>query len=309
MRTLIIILGQVRASEMTWSSFKENVADVVNADIAVCVGESSDNNDSNPYWLNAKYKWVSEEFEDFGDGFESFFETGSFDPNWRRILAVGDQWLGGVKGDLEHPGSAGILIYFRYLALSNLIKYALLEEYDCFIVTRSDYVWNCKHPKVEKLDGRKMWFPFGEFHGGLTDRHVICFNNDIINYLSILPPILFDTDKLINEMMSHKNMGIWNLERYIEFRLLGSIGKNRIRFFPFAMYSVRSESVPTRWSQGVYSERLGCFIKYPEELWRSKLTLNYASINRQPIVFNNLFLTLYLRVLYKFRKFMLKDVL
>lgn len=37
--------------------------------------------------------------------------------NWRSLLDVKDQWLGGVKGNGGHPGSAGILLYFRMFLL------------------------------------------------------------------------------------------------------------------------------------------------------------------------------------------------
>jgi hypothetical protein len=40
--TLVIILSETRASELTFDSFKKNVLDELNADLCVCIGVKPD---------------------------------------------------------------------------------------------------------------------------------------------------------------------------------------------------------------------------------------------------------------------------
>ena len=41
-KTLVIILSETRASELTFDSFKKNVIDTLNADLCVCIGVKPD---------------------------------------------------------------------------------------------------------------------------------------------------------------------------------------------------------------------------------------------------------------------------
>jgi len=219
-KTLVIILGQARADKLTWTSFKTHVLDQLNADLALCIGESSNNNSSNFYWDYAKYKWIVPEYEDFGDGFDQIqLERYVHITKWRKILQVRSQWLGGIKGKGEHPGSAGILIYFRAKLYDFLLKEKISDQYDRFIITRSDFIWEVPHPTVERLQPNFIWIPYGEFYGGVTDRHAVLSKQNLEAYLNLIDPILEDTDVLISSMMAAIPKPIWNLERYILFHL------------------------------------------------------------------------------------------
>jgi len=44
----------------------------------------------------------------------------------------------------------------------------LLERYDRFVITRSDFIWDCPHPPLSVLSPDAIWFPDGEYGGGLT---------------------------------------------------------------------------------------------------------------------------------------------
>ena len=62
--------------------------------------------------------------------------------HWREFLKIKDQFLGGIKDEHDqHPGSAGILIFFRWFLLKNLIDNDLIDKYDRFIITRSDFTY------------------------------------------------------------------------------------------------------------------------------------------------------------------------
>lgn len=182
--------------------------------------------------------------------------------NWRKLLDVKDQWLGGIKDANGHPGSAGILIFFRWFLLKNLKENNLINKYKRFIVTRSDYLYLGPHPSLQILDENYVWIPDGEFYGGLTDRHVIISNIYIESYLNIMQEILFETDKMYNEM---KNTNSWNLEKVIYRHLEKKNLLDKVKLFPFIMYTIREKTGTTRWSIGTYNEKLGYYIKYQDE--------------------------------------------
>ncbi|WP_146610973.1 hypothetical protein [Polynucleobacter paneuropaeus] len=183
-------------------------------------------------------------------------------PNWRILLKIGEQWLGGIKGIGQHPGSAAILIYFRWRLMNYIKAEGLLEKYDTFIVTRSDFVWETFHPPIEYLNPENIWVPDGESHGGLTDRHAVVSNKNLFCYLDLLKPIITNPHTLFSEMVYRND---WNLEQLIDFHLKKSGLRENVRFFPYVMYSARTLGGNTRWAQGEWSKDLGYYIKYPAE--------------------------------------------
>jgi len=303
-KTLVIILGQARADKLTWTSFKTHVLDELNADLALCIGESPNNNSSNFYWAHAKYRWIVPEYEDFGDGYDQIqLQRYGRITDWRKILQVKSQWLGGIKGEGEHPGSAGILIYFRAKLHDFIVSENIDDHYDRFIITRSDYIWEASHPKVERLHPKNIWIPYGEFYGGVTDRHAVLSKYNLKAYLSLIDPILVDTDALMSSMMAYIQRPIWNLERYILFHLKSLNLASEIRYLPYMMYSVRDQSTPTRWAQGVYDSKLGYYIKYPTEKERTALTKKFLTFKSGKVfLLNNRVMVKILKKLYSLKK-------
>ena len=355
-KTLVIILSETRASELTFDSFKKNVIDELNADLCVCIGVTQDYDYNNPFYKLAKYKFLYNEPNDFGDAFEyayniisqnkpkyecltnvnalygklktpqisneniTYYEnyeniinindfndfnddeviihTKDFSDDlwknqvygirnsnnidlvsqenvitykkplyWREFLKVKDHLLGGVKDKYnEHPGSAGILIFFRWFLLKNLIDNDLINKYDRFIITRSDYIYNLPHPKVENMNENCIWIPDSEHYGGYTDRHVILSKNNIESYLNILNNLVLRSN---NYFMKMKIKSDWNLERLIKFHLEQNNVLHLVKEFPYVMYSVRNINGSTRWSHGNFSNELGYYIKYQSEYNKS----------------------------------------
>ncbi|MCG2587438.1 hypothetical protein [Rhodohalobacter sulfatireducens] len=303
-KTLVIILGQARADKLCWSSFKKNVLEELDADLALCVGKSSTNDNSNLFWANAKFRWEVPEYDDFGDGFDQLQKDryGKI-THWRKILQVQNQWLGGIKAEEEHPGSGGLLIYFRAKLYDFLVKEDIISSYQRFVITRSDFIWEIPHPKVERLNPRYLWFPYGEFYGGLTDRHVIISSEHLNAYLNLIDPILHNTDQLIKEMLEYNPYPIWNLEQYILFHLKSLNIAHKVRYIPYMMFSVRKESTPTRWAEGVYDPDLDCLIKYPSEKSRTALTKKYLTDRSGKIMlFNNYLMVMILKSLFFLKK-------
>ena len=343
-KTLVIILSETRAHELTFDNFKKNMIDELNADLCLCIGVKPDYDYNNPFYNLAKYKFLYNEPDDFGDAFEYAYNilssnkpkyeflkninalygqiqnkqstqnityygdninlnlddfnddevimhTNDFSNDiwknqvygiknslniivneenvntykkplhWREFLKVKEQFLGGIKdADNEHPGSAGILIFFRWFLLKNLIDNDLINKYDRFIITRSDFIYQLPHPKVEFMNENCIWIPNAEHYNGYTDRHVVLSKNNIESYLNILNSFVLKSNEYFIKM---KEKHDWNLEQVIKFHLQEN--NAIVKQFPYIMYSVRNINGSTRWQAGQFSNELGYYIKYNGE--------------------------------------------
>jgi hypothetical protein len=352
-KTLVIVLSETRAHELAFDSFKQNVVDELNADLCVCIGVKPDYDYDNPYYQLAKYKFLYEEPNDFGDAFEYAYneisinrakyeclenvnalygklkEPGQSAENmtyygkkesitniddfneeeivlltnkfpdelwkdqvygiktsdrvlkhqehvityrkplyWRHFLKIKNQIFGGVKDkDHSHPGSAGILIFFRWFLLKHLKENDLINQYDRFIITRSDFVYQLPHPKVELMNENCIWIPDGEKYGGYTDRHVVLSKTNLEPYLNIFNNMVLRSNEYFMKMQKHNE---WNLEQVIQFHLEQNNVSHIVRHMPYIMYAVRNKDGSTRWSKGSYSNELGYFIKYDGEFRTSR---------------------------------------
>ena len=186
---------------------------------------------------------------------------------WREFLKVKDQFLGGIKDEHnQHLGSAGILIFFRWFLLKQLIQHNLIEKYDRFIITRSDYLYRLPHPRLELMNPNYIWIPDEEHYGGFTDRHVVLSKTNITNYLNIFEKMVIKSNDYFMKMI---NINSWNLEKFIKFHLIQEGVEHLVREFPYIMYSVRNINGSTRWTKGVFSEKYNYFIKYMTEYNKS----------------------------------------
>ena len=358
LKTLVIVLSETRASELTYDNFKKNVIDELNADLCLCIGVKSNYDYNNPFYQLSKYKFLYDEPDDFGDAFEYAYNilsvnkpkyeclnninalygkieiqekstenitfygnninitnlddfnddeiiiyTKDFPDNlwknqiygiknsdnnnlisqenvitykkslyWREFLKLKDQFLGGIyDSHNQHPGSAGILIFFRWFLLKNLIENDLLNKYDRFIITRSDFIYQLPHPKVEFMNENYIWIPDCEHYGGYTDRHVVLSKNNIVPYLNILNNFVLKSN---DYFMKIKNKDNWNLEQIIKFHLEQNNVLHIVKEFPYIMYSVRNINGTTRWSIGNYSTTLDYYIKYQTEYDKSSYYKN-----------------------------------
>jgi len=368
-KTLVIILSETRASELTFDSFKKNVLDELNADLCLCIGVKPGYDYNNPFYQTAKYKFVYDEPDDFGDAFEyayntisqnkpkyeclcnvnalygkiqvpqqsteniTYYEniqninelnddeviiyTKNFPDNlfknqaygiknsennelviqenvitykkplyWREFLKIKYKILGGFLGGIkdthnQHKGSAGILIFFRWFLLKNLIDNDLINKYDRFVITRSDYIYQLPHPKVEHMNENCIWIPDCEHYFGYTDRHVVLSKNNIESYLNILNNFVLRSNEFFLKM---NYINDWNIEKLIGFNLEQNNVLHLVKEFPYVMYAVRNINGSTQGSGGTYSNEFGYYIKYPSEydkssyykneFEKSKLTIN-----------------------------------
>ena len=66
-----------------------------------------------------------------------------------------------------------------------------------------------------------------------------------------------------------KNKDNWNLEQLIKFHLEQNNVLHLVKEFPYIMYSVRNINGTTRWSEGIFSNQFGYYIKYQTEYDKS----------------------------------------
>jgi hypothetical protein len=263
-RTLVCILGQTRAHELTWPSFEQYLLKPLkDPDLALCIGVDDTYHYNNNFYKNAKYIWTIREPGDYGQEFERIRQALGCAGGWQKLLDIGEHAhaFGGVAG---LPGSGGISLVFRWLVGNKVLERGLLHQYDRFIITRSDFLYVAPHPCLEAIDPRYIWLPDGENYGGLADRHMVVSASDLAESLSTLGDILRYPDDWERELNSRRKH-CRNIEGVLEiyFNKRGLL--SRVRRFPYVMFLVRGENDPTRWAEGVPDPKLGLRIKYPTE--------------------------------------------
>lgn len=266
-RPLVIILAETRAYGLTFDQFKENVLDELGADLALCVADNERECPSNPFYAHARYVWRYPEPPDWGAAFDYAQQVVGSHADWRQLLRIKNQWLGGVEDPEAHPGSGAILLFFRWFLKQRLLESGGLGYYDRFVVTRSDFMHEIPHVPLRLLAPDRIWIPDSEDYGGYTDRHIVASRCDILKVLSVCDDILVKPRSLYEQMCDH---GRWNLEKYLKFSLERMGVASRIRRFPYTMYAVRERGGHTRWREGNYDDALGCYIKYPSEYARAR---------------------------------------
>jgi len=271
MKTLVIILGETRTHELTFENFKKNVFDVLNADLCLCIGVKSNYDYYNPFYKLAKYKFLYNENEDYSGAFDYAYniiinENKIENENhlhWREFLKIKNQFMGGIRDkDNEHPGSGAIQIFYRWFLLKNLIYHKLIDEYDRFVITRSDYIYKLPFPNVARMNSNNIWIPDFEYWGGYTDKNVILSKTNIISYLNILNMMVLKSNEYFSKM---KNYNYWNIEQLIKFHLQQNNVEYLIKEFPYIMYACRNHNGTTRWNIGTYNEKLGYYLKSEDE--------------------------------------------
>jgi hypothetical protein len=186
---------------------------------------------------------------------------------WREFLKIKNQWLGGIKDDThQHPGSAAYLIYYRWLLLKRLIEMDLINQYDRFIITRSDYIYQLPHPQLNLMNENFIWIPNGEHYSGYTDRHAVLSKHNIKEYLGIFNSLVLRSNEYFMKLRTLERSTrykVLNLEMVIKAHF--ELNNLSVKEFPYVMYTVRSKAGKSKASFGQYSKELGYFIKYRSE--------------------------------------------
>lgn len=266
-RVLVVIIAETRAHEFSYKLFKKNVMDALQADLALCVAKNEWEDTNNPFYQQAKYVWTYDEPEDWGSALDAAQASDHCQGDWRQLLKLDGILMGGVHDEEGRTrGSGSILLFFRWLLKHQLIESGVVDQYDRFIITRSDYIYLTPHYPLHLMDPGKIWIPDGEDYNGYTDRHIVASRQDVLQVLSVADPILCSPEALYEEMHTEKE---WNLERYIRFAFLRLGLEARVRRFPYTMYAVRSGEGRTSWSSGIFYRELGYYVKYRDEYRKS----------------------------------------
>jgi hypothetical protein len=268
-RVLICLLCKTRAHRVTFPSFKRQVLDELNGDLALSLMIDEKYDYANPFWQHAKYRWTAPDFTDVGDAFDLaqrrlYQESNVEPPNWRLLLRLKGTWQGKIRTADPQPSAASVLPFCRWLLLNGLQQDYILDRYDRFVITRSDFVWSCPHPPLSILDRDAIWLPAGEDYGGVNDRHLIVSRDNVVNCLNMIEDVLLRPNELYEDMKRQSDN--WNDEQFLAHHLDRKGLLQRVKRFPCVMYTVRqaTDESPT-WQRGRYEGAVGHYIKYENE--------------------------------------------
>lgn len=268
-KVLVCLLASTRAHQLTFPNFKRQVLDELNGDLALALTIDEKYDYANPFWQHAKYRWTAPHFSDYGDAFDLAQrwlcqQHNVPAPDWRPMLRLKGLWQGGIRSPDPQWSRSSILLFCRWLLLHGLQQDDVLDRYDRFVITRSDFVWLCPHPPLSVLDRGTIWFPDGESYGGLTDRHLVVSRADVVNCLNVIEDILLHPIQLYEEMKDQSTW--WNLEQFLAHHLGRKGLLQKVKMFPYVMYLARmvGDDIVT-WSGGYYEPLVGHFVKYETE--------------------------------------------
>jgi hypothetical protein len=281
-RTLVCILAKTRAADVTFPAFERHVLRELDADLAVALTLDAGYDQDNPYLQRARYRWIAPDPQDYGQLFdeaqaELCRERGLAAPRWRDLLAFGGTWAGRIRSAYAHPSATAVLIYSRWLLLRNLQREGLLDRYDRFVITRSDFQWLCPHPPWSVLAPENVWVPADHHWSGINDRHMVVRSIDVEPCLNLLEEILLRPAELAQAMSERTE---WNDEQLLALQLRRRGLAAQVREFPYVMYLVRSpRDRSATWSAGRYDPWAGHFVKYESE-FRSARAMSGVVRNR-----------------------------
>ena len=263
-RVLVIMLGWLRAHEVTWHNFKTNVLDELEADLAVCVQDDKYFDFTNPFLVNAKFRWVAPAASDIGDIYDKIHRRMGSEEDWRILCEVKGTWLGGIVQS-DQATYASLELALRWFIVDNVIASGLTTVYDRFVITRSDFYYLCPHPPLDCLYKNYIWIPDGEDYGGICPRHLVVSADDIINSINMLNDFLMHPRELFSAMSWKSD---WNIEQVIALYYTRKQLMSKVKRFPYVMFLVRSHAdpIPSHGGHGGnYDEQLFAFVKYKQE--------------------------------------------
>ena len=161
-----------------------------------------------------------------------------------------------ANGTGSWPGSGAIIFALR----SWLLRYldALSgDRYETVIVTRSDHLYACQHPKRWPAP-RLIYVPEGEGYGGVSDRHTVFSFSDRRRVLSVLDWLIEHDRARVSKIKEPESI----LRQYYEDAGL------KVRSFGRVMFVVRRQEDTTRWAYGIGPNKCEgeLYLKYEGEL-------------------------------------------
>lgn len=257
LKTLVIIMGNIRGGDVTWNTFYKHMLDLNSADLALVIGQVPKEKQTSSLFQRAKYLYEFPEFHDWGEAVDQI--NGSA---WRPFILpdANDLWgtWGGVAGK---AGSGAIIFMARWYVAKFLVENNLLGQYDRFVLTRSDHYYGCDHD-LSLLDNEYMWLPRGEdYTWGITDRHLICNKGQILKALDIYPSIVKHPERYVSPQFAD-----FVPERLLRLRWEQENLWPWIRRFDRVMFTCAIDGDTTRWTEmSQHKVKEGVFLKYEYE--------------------------------------------
>jgi hypothetical protein len=282
-KTLVIIISETRAHELTFDNFKQNVIDELEADLCICIGVKADYDYENPFYKLAKYRFLYNEQTDtsFAKSVQySYDETQNKQQYENGIPAKHYTEFLKIKShigcdNIENDDSTHfsnfvvstyIHIFFLWFLQKNMRENDLISKYDRFLILRSDYMYVLPFPKMNILDEHFVWIPDWEDYGGLCDRAVVLSKQHFDKYVRILECFYTKSNHYYSIMESRWE---WNMERILRMHLEEEDLFWSVRRYPYISYAIRNINGTTRWSEGTFSGKFGYYIKYNGEYDRA----------------------------------------
>jgi hypothetical protein len=260
-KTLTVVLCQSREFEHTYHSLEKMVLGPLQSDLAFCGSHTPV--PGNMIETVVQHYWHHEEPNDWVEAINGISQI---DYSWRPLLDLDPAFLGGT-GLGDSVGSGAIIMYWREILRGHITE-RILNEYEWFVITRSDFLWLTPHPEVGSLNSEEIYFLDGEQYGGISDRHIIFHRKFAPEIFGIASPIFQNSDQLLAQLSRIE--GHLNPEVFLKFRFeTMNLAKN-IRFLPYLGFTIRHEGTETRWSQGEFSPKHGLYLKYPLEFEKAR---------------------------------------
>jgi hypothetical protein len=290
---LVVVMGQLRGSEMAWESLRRHVLKPWAADLAVMTDVSDERNQRSSLLRDAVYKWHEQEHEDWGEVLD---RIPGIHPQWRNHLCPmfgflqndrpgtpAGQFLGGVLWNQNgtssrcHRGSSGILLAYRFLVQQRLreLRSTGGVRYKWVVLTRADYLFGCDLPSLDTFKADAYNVPEVEGYGGITDR------------FSVLPGDL--ADEILNvpqRVLSDPTL--WEKLRVTEARNLEKVldryaahSNITVHKYKHTGFTVKAQGDPGSWSAGSDLAELGEYnltARYPWEFTTVTWYCGYSSL-------------------------------
>tara|TARA_Y100000389_G_scaffold41693_1_gene36401 strand:+ start:9665 stop:11401 length:1737 start_codon:yes stop_codon:yes gene_type:complete len=254
-KTLVVLHGNSRGSEVAWQSLYNRVLKPLNADLALVLPKGEE---KNSLYERAKYIKLIDEYDDWGDCIDEILQEENMEPNiilnWRNILLKNEYtglWGCVKKDNKKLTGSGAIGFCHRYYMRKLIIDNQLDKKYDRFIIGRTDTYYAADHPD---LDNDFTWIPEGEDYGGICDRHLVVNKKDVLKCLDVLLWVIKQRCTFLGNP-EHVEQLFWK-----------SLNLN-IKRFKRTLFLVKSKTDKTRWGLGqTYIKNLDVVVKYDSEL-------------------------------------------
>lgn len=205
-RTLVVVFGMHRGGPPAWNSFLRHLIRPLAADLALLVPNQFK---SAELVKQAQYVWSFDEPSSWKKVLQSIADNcpSSECKLWATELCQEGHMpsvaMKGIDDCGEKRGSDGIALAMRWMVQQKIASLGLVERYDWFVITRSDLLYLCDHPRIsEDFDPNYLWIPeIMSFEDGVSkfsDKHLCVASKNVLAALNTTVIMLCDTKNFKN---------------------------------------------------------------------------------------------------------------